>query len=570
MKRRSRRQQGRSAGDLIEEAVHLLRTAPSGALAAYYLGSLPFMLGLLFFWADLSRNPLARQHVVEAALGVSALFLWMKFWQALFARRLRAHLAGETLPPLGFTRGLGILVSQAIVQPAGLFLLPLAAIPVLPLAWMYACFQNATALADNDVRQLLGKSLRQSLRWPGQNHLMLLYLTLFALVVFLNCIIGSLALPWLVKTLFGIETVFSRGGLAMLNTTFFAAMVGLTYLCVDPILKTLYVLRCFYGDSVQSGADLRADLSRFTPLLRARAGLAARLFLAVVFFVGAVETAAQPAGNRRADSHVRENPPASSERADKAVRAPAPQVSPTELDRAIGEVIQQRKYTWRLPREKITETDSGKKGILAEFFDRAGRMIRKWVRAFLEWLGEWLRKLFWRNRSNSSDGSGYGWMMTLQILMYVLLAAVLVAIGVLAYRLWRNRRRVEAVAAQPLQVVPDLTEENVSADQLPEDGWMKLAQELLARGEFRLALRAYYLASLAHLAGRNLISLARFKSNRDYQRELQRRAHSFPNLLQLFDENVSVFDRVWYGTHEAGGDLVSWFAENVTRLKAAG
>ncbi len=566
MKRSSLRQQGRSAGDLIEEAVHLLRTVPPGVLAAYYLGSLPFVLGLLFFWADLSRNPLARQHIVEAALGVSVLFLWMKFWQALFARRLRAHLAGETPPPLDFSRGLRILITQAIVQPAGLFLLPLAAIPVLPLAWMYACLQNATALADNDVRQLLGKSLRQSLRWPGQNHLMLLYMTLFALVVFLNCSIGSLALPWLVKTLFGIETVFSRSGTAMLNTTFFTAMAGLTYLCVDPILKTLYVLRCFYGDSVQSGADLRAELSRFaTPAAR----LAVCLFLAVVFFAGAMETPAQPAGNRSADSHVRETP--SSERADKAVRAPASRMSPAELDNAIGEVIQQRKYTWRLPREKVAPAESDQKGILAQFFDRVGRMIRKWVRGFLEWLGEWLRKLFWRNRSSSPDGgSGYGWIMALQVLLYLLLAAVLVAIGVLAYRLWRNRRRVEAVPAQPLQVVPDLTEENVSADQLPEDGWTKLARELLARGEFRLALRAYYLASLAHLAGRNLISLARFKSNRDYKLELQRRAHSFPNLLQLFDENVSVFDRVWYGTHEAGGDLVSWFAENVARLKAPG
>jgi hypothetical protein len=544
MKRSSRRQQGRSAADLIEEAVHLLRAAPPAVLATYYLGSLPFVLGLLYFWADMSRNPLARPHIVEAALGVSALFLWMKFWQALFARRLRARLGGETLSPLGFSGILRILVSQAIVQPAGLFLLPLASIPVLPLAWVYACFQNATALADNDVRQLLGRSFRQSTRWPGQNHLMLLYMALFALAVFLNCIIGALTLPWLIKTLFGIETVFSRSGLAMLNTTFFATMAGLAYLCVDPILKTLYVLRCFYGDSVQSGADLRAELKRFTaPVAR----LAACLFVLIIL-TGAVANQTPTTAPTQPTS-----------------------VAPKELDHAIGEVIQHRKYAWRLPREKVAPAESDRKGILAEFFDRVGRMIRDWLRAFFEWVAEWLRKLFWRNRSSSPDsGSGYGWIMALQVLMYLLLAAVLLAIGVLVYRLWRNRRRVEAVAAQPLPVVPDLNEENVSADQLPEDGWTKLAQELLSRGEFRLALRAYYLASLAHLAGRNLISLARFKSNRDYQRELQRRAHTFPNLLQLFDENVSVFDRVWYGTHEAGGDLVSGFAANVARLKAPG
>ncbi len=99
---------------------------------------------------------------------------------------------------------------------------------------------------------------------------------------------------------------------------------------------------------------------------------------------------------------------------------------------------------------------------------------------------------------------------------------------------------------------------------------MQLARELLARGEFRLALRAFYLSSLAHLADRNLISLARFKSNRDYERELQRRAHSFPQLREVFGENVSAFDRVWYGTHEATNELVARFAANVERLKAGG
>src|SRR5438093_9140038 len=92
--KRTKRQQGRDALDLIEEAIHALRTAPGGALAAYYFGSLPFVLGLLYFWADMSRSPFARQHVVEAALGVSLLFLWMKCWQVIFARLLRAHLGG--------------------------------------------------------------------------------------------------------------------------------------------------------------------------------------------------------------------------------------------------------------------------------------------------------------------------------------------------------------------------------------------------------------------------------------------------------------------------------------------
>jgi len=57
MKRTQRRQQGRGGLDLMEEATHVLRAAPAGTLAIYYLGAIPFVLGLLFFWADMSRSP---------------------------------------------------------------------------------------------------------------------------------------------------------------------------------------------------------------------------------------------------------------------------------------------------------------------------------------------------------------------------------------------------------------------------------------------------------------------------------------------------------------------------------
>src|ERR1700733_8371753 len=102
------------------------------------------------------------------------------------------------------------------------------------------------------------------------------------------------------------------------------------------------------------------------------------------------------------------------------------------------------------------------------------------------------------------------------------------------FRAIRNRRKSAIVAAEAIQSAPDLRDENVGADQLPEDGWTKLARELLAKGELRLALRAFYLASLAHLADRNLINLARFKSNRDYERELRWRAHALPALVGVF------------------------------------
>jgi len=198
-------------------------------------------------------------------------------------------------------------------------------------------------------------------------------------------------------------------------------------------------------------------------------------------------------------------------------------------------------------------------------------MLRRWGKAVIEWVDNWMRKLFSRRQRQWESGSGYGWIFWKEILLYGLVAAAALALAFLLFRVWRNRqRRPETVASEAILPVPDLADENVGADQLPEDGWTTLARELLERGEWRLAMRAFYLASLAHLAGRNLISIARYKSNRDYERELRRRGHAFPDLLAIFSDNIVAFERVWYGTHEVSRGLLDGFAANVERIRTVG
>jgi hypothetical protein len=195
-------------------------------------------------------------------------------------------------------------------------------------------------------------------------------------------------------------------------------------------------------------------------------------------------------------------------------------------------------------------------------------MLEKWMKGIANWLDRLIRRFFGNPRPTAPSASGYNWILLLQFLLWVLAAAVVAGIVVFLYRIVRDRRRKEdAIATEPIRPLPDLTDESIGAEQLPEDGWTTLARELLGRGEFRLALRAFYLASLANLAARNLITLAKFKSNRDYQLELSRRGHSFPDLLSVFGANVSVFDRIWYGLHEINRDLVNQFAANVDRIR---
>lgn len=193
-------------------------------------------------------------------------------------------------------------------------------------------------------------------------------------------------------------------------------------------------------------------------------------------------------------------------------------------------------------------------------------MIGKWVEAILKWLA----KLF-KPKVSYQSSSDTSWIAAVQVLLWVLVAVVASALAIFLYRVWRGRQKSRTpILSEAILPVPDVADENVGADELPEDGWMKLGRELLARGELRLAMRAFYLASLSHLAARNLISIARFKSNREYERELRRRGHSFPELLAIFGANISAFEAIWYGRHDVNSDSVNQFALNVERIKSAG
>ncbi len=550
MKTKNRRQQGRSGLELVEEAIHLLRMATGATLACYFLGTLPFVLAALFFWADMSRNPFAAEHLSAASLGLALLFLWMKFWQAVFAGQVRAQAAGTTPPRWGVRRCARALVIQAALQPSAAVILSLATVAVIPFGWTYAFYQNVTALGTGDTPEAIGvlkQSWKQSRLWPGQNFGALFLLLGLGFFVFVNLCTVCLALPQLLKMLLGIDSVYAQSPLAMLNTTFFAAMFGLTYLCLDPVVKTVYVLRCFYGEAVTSGEDLKAELKQF--LAAGKPALALVMLLAALFA-------------------------APSARAAEALPAPPPAAGPgvaaPELNRAIADVIRQPKYTWRMPREKAPEDDEVKSTWLSRFVDKALEMLKGALKSVFQWLDRIISRLIPRRPALGGGASAIDWGAAIKHLLILLLIVVIGGLAVMLFRVWQKNHRPRTMATgEAVPIIPDLADENTGAEQLPEDGWIKVGRDLLERGEFRLALRAFYFASLAHLAARGLITVAKFKSNREYERELRRRGHSLPDLLATFGDNVLVFDRTWYGLHEVNRELVAEFLVKVERIKAA-
>lgn len=114
----------------------------------------------------------------------------------------------------------------------------------------------------------------------------------------------------------------------------------------------------------------------------------------------------------------------------------------------------------------------------------------------------------------------------------------------------------------------DLSDERITAEDLPLDRWLAMAREMADRKDFRRSLRALYLSVLAQLADHQRVKIARYKSNRDYANELARRAHAEPELLKVFDWCINVFERSWYGMHPVDRQRLDQFMDHQKRIAA--
>jgi hypothetical protein len=533
----------KSAIRMVEEAVYILRSAPVALLSVYYAGGVPFVLGLLYFWADMSRSADAFKYNTMAALGLAFLYVWMKFWHTLFAYQVKTHLFGQLQYPWSLRRIASIAATQCLIQSTRFFVIPIASLMIIPFGYCYAFYQNAAVHDEAEgqkVKSTCRWAWRQAKLWPAQNHLLIGIYWLFGIVIFLNVSMAAVLIPQLIKTLLGVHSMFTLSGYHMiLNTTFWIAMLGITYLFLDPFIKTTYVLRCFYGSALQSGDDLRMELSQ---ILTAGKKMAGGLLIMVLCMSPFTSMAAQPA-----------------------------EVAPAELDRSIEEILQQREFTWRLPRDTIRPEEQTAKGPLEAavewLIEMLGKGIKKlgqWIKQFVEWLEGLLPR-----PDKRAETAGGSWITSVRIVLIVLLILLLAVLTYVLTRIWQRRRTgaVETVSASPV-LTPDLNDEGLTADDLSTDHWLALAGELSAKGELRLAARALYLATLAKLAEHDLITIEAYKSNREYEQELKRRAHEHKELLLTFSNSLNFFECAWYGMYRIDPADFDGYATDHQRIMA--
>jgi hypothetical protein len=501
----------RPAIEILEQAVNLLRSTPRASIF-YLIGAIPFTLALLVFLNDMTLSPYAFDHLAEASLGLAALYVWKNTWQAIFAARLYQTLSPSETRPISIFRAFLI---QCALQPAGL------AFP-LPFPWLTAFFRNVAMFTAIGAPNAIRTARRQALLWTGQTWTILSIVSLAFLLLFLNTMIAIFAIPQLARSFLGVEGDFARAGTGLLSPSTLAVALALAWIVIDPLLDAVFVLRCFYGESIATGEDLRAPLRK----------LAVTVALLLCLFVIVPHATAQT--------------PAT------------PTINPTELDHSIDQVIHSREFTWRTPHAPGTEPDGRWMGWIRS----ASNMVRN------AWNAVWDAIRNWLNGNRQTQSEGHRAPVSRRMIESVvgLLAALIAGAAVIFFL----RRRTPVTKAQAITTAApaiDLSDESLTADQLPESSWLALADDLLAKGDCRFALRALHLAGLNYLGEHNLVSIRRWKSGLDYRRELERRSRAKPQIAPVFSNNVDLFELGWYGPRPVDRDMVKTFAARLTEIR---
>jgi hypothetical protein len=538
------------AMELLDEAAHLLRARPAAFLFSYAAGTLPFVLGLLYFWGDMSTNAFGAEHLTASAFAMAALFVWMKVWHTRFSLLLHETASGIPMGPMSLGRWWKITATQTFLHATSLFVLPVAFLITLPAGYCVAFYHNVSLLGDGREESLFSvaeEAWAQARLWPGQNHTALLWLALFSVPVLINIAAALAGAPHMAKMFLGLDSAFTLAGpRSILNTTWLAAVCALSWTVMTPLVKAFYVLRCYHGKSLRTGADLSRALKR----------IAVKKSVAACALLALLAGAALSPGLCRAAETL--SPPSGKEAS----------VPPEELSKSLDQVLSERAFTWRVPQE---EKPVAEQGAIASFIG----WIAEQLGDALKYLGEriarlynWIRKLFpKRNPQDNEESAGLS-PETLRILALIILALSALGLLWLGVRALRARRAKPALVPVPVPPAPDLMDEKTTAADLPAGEWLTLARELLARGAALEALRAFYFATLASLADARLVTITQYKTNGEYAGEVRRRGHAIPELPGEFARHVQAFDRAWYGKHAVEMDEARSFALQHERISA--
>jgi len=172
-------------------------------------------------------------------------------------------------------------------------------------------------------------------------------------------------------------------------------------------------------------------------------------------------------------------------------------------------------------------------------------VFARWQKQFWEWLA----RVFPRPNVSPAPAAGMGSIrLGLQILIFL---AIIGLIGFLLYKfvpaLGGLRKEKKTKRSQNRTILG----EQVSADETAEDLFSD-AERLAREGQIRAAIRRAYIAALCDLGDRRVVNLAKYKTNRDYVRELRPHAAAYGMFVDL----TGMFEQNWYGSRTS--DASDW------------
>lgn len=180
-------------------------------------------------------------------------------------------------------------------------------------------------------------------------------------------------------------------------------------------------------------------------------------------------------------------------------------------------------------------------------------LFQKWWKALMKWLEDFFPQ-------PSAPQQGFD-LSSLQVVLQVLLyGAVAALIGFLLYRflpLIGERLGYKTKTKKRDRVILG---ERIGEDESADDLFSE-AESLALEGKLREAIRKGYIAVLCELNDRKLIGLARYKTNRDYLRDLRRRGSLFENMSGL----TGTYERNWYGLRPSEQNDWEEFRESYKR-----
>ena len=205
-----------------------------------------------------------------------------------------------------------------------------------------------------------------------------------------------------------------------------------------------------------------------------------------------------------------------------------------EASRKLAEILQRPEYA-----RKVTQQSA----------------LARLMKQFLEWF----RNLFPKPKPLSPGSAGLLSKIAQVFVIVLALAVLAYVVKLFLPRLLRNRRPKKKTKQQARIVLGEKLEPDQSATDLLSE-----AEALARRGELRAAIRKAYIALLVELGDRKIISLAQYKTNRDYLRAVREVQPLYGDVKQLTDS----FEQHWYGlAHATESDWLAFRAGYTQALK---